>query len=53
MALANVDGYHTVFQTPVASADGGDLPIAVSAGGESANIVAAVAVGQSAGAGLV
>ena len=42
MALANDDGYHTVFHQPVGLwADAGDLLIAVSSSGESENIVKA------------
>lgn len=42
MALANDDGYHTVFHQPVGLwADAGDLLIAISSSGESENVVKA------------
>lgn len=42
-ALANDDGYDTVFETPMRLwAEEGDVLIAVSSGGESSNIVRAV-----------
>ena len=45
MALANDDGYHTVFRQPVAMwGDAGDLLVAVSSSGESENIVSATAL---------
>ncbi len=44
-ALANDDGYHTVFHTPLKLwADRGDLLIAVSSSGESRSIVDAAAL---------
>ena len=49
-ALANDDGYHTVFQTPLQLwADKGDLLIAVSSSGESDNIIRAAALAADKG----
>ena len=49
-ALANDDGYHTVFQTPLQLwADKGDVLIAVSSSGESDNIIKAAALASEKG----
>ena len=54
MALANDDGYHTVFHQPVALwADASDLLIAVSSSGESENIVKAAALAAEKGCRLL
>jgi D-sedoheptulose 7-phosphate isomerase len=53
-ALANDDGYDTVFQTPVKLwADRGDLLIAVSSSGESDNIVKAATLALERGCRLL
>ncbi len=53
-AMANDDGYHTVFHRPVDLwADGHDLLIAVSSAGESENIVKAARLAKDKGCRLV
>jgi len=53
-AMANDDGYHTVFHRPVGLwADSADLLIAVSSSGESENIVKAATLAKEKGCRLV